>query len=77
MIGHDEQCSDATDDSSWHDFWTAVPRFGAISEAAVTIRRWLNDPAAGASAVEPARQIALHDHSIEKRLQSLLGDEMN
>jgi hypothetical protein len=75
VVGHDEQYSDETNDSSWQDLWTAVPRFGTISEAAATIRRWLNEPAAGASAVEPARRIALHNHSIEKRLQTLLGNE--
>ncbi len=75
VLSHKEQQPATPDDPSWRVFWTAVPRFSAISQAAATIRQWLKDPAAKATAVAPARQIVLLEHSIEKRLQTLLGNK--
>lgn len=72
VLSHKEQQSATLNDPSWQDIWTAVPRFSAISQAASTIRRWLKDPAAKVAAVDPGRQIVLREHSIEKRLQTLL-----
>ncbi len=73
VLSHKEQQPATLDDPSWSVFWTAVPRFSAISQAAATIRQWLKNPAAKVAAVEPAREIVLCEHSIEKRLESLLG----
>ena len=75
VLSHKEQQPATPDDPSWQDVWTAVPRFSTPSQAAATIRHWLKDAAAKSTAVAPARQIVLREHSIEKRLQTLLGNE--
>jgi len=75
VLSHKEQRPATPDDPSWQDIWTAVPRFSTISQAAATIRQWLKDPAAKVAAVDPARQIVLREHSIEKRLKTLLENE--
>ena len=75
VLSQTEQQSAPPTDPSWSALWTAVPRFSAISRAATTIRQWLKDPAARAATVEPVRQTVLREHSIEKRLQTLLGNK--
>ena len=75
MLSHKEQQSATPNDPVWSAVWTAIPHFSALSQAATTIRQWLKDPGAKTATVELVRQIVLHEHSIEKRLQTLLGNK--